>query len=424
MRPLRTGAALLLAAQLACPLSAREQEPQPEPQREQEPQPQSAPRVVSAKDPTDGETGGRGLARRRGGFALLPADQGNAVRAGLAWLVVNQHETGRWSSTVSVAKADRGIHDVGTTALAVLALLGEGGMKGHPHPKALHKGIDWLLTQQQPNGLIGVDASHSYIYGHAVSTLALAEAAAMGVHPGARDALQAAINHMEAHRNPYMVWRYQPQGGGNDTSVTSWCVLAYLTAQKVDGIEINDNALKAAALWLDQVTDPVTGRVGYTQRGELSSRALGKEKPFPRAESEGLTAGGAYLRLCLGQTIQDTEVLDAHFQLLASNPPAYHGTPKDPDDPLRSDAYYWFYASHAWCARHHPVTAPDGTTHPDGAEYWRRHLAPQLVARQVHKGDPEHRGSWDPIGPWAETGGRVYTTALAVIALQAPYRTL
>ena len=32
------------------------------------------------------------------------------------------------------------------------------------------------------------------------------------------------------------------------------------------------------------------------------------------------------------------------------------------------------------------------------------------------------RGSWDPIGVWACCGGRVYSTAMLALGLEAPYR--
>ena len=45
-----------------------------------------------------------------------------------------------------------------------------------------------------------------------------------------------------------------------------------------------------------------------------------------------------------------------------------------------------------------------------------------LLAHQVQDG--ELRGSWDPIGLWDKAGGRVYTTALNTLNLEAYYRYL
>ena len=85
---------------------------------------------------------------------------------------------------------------------------------------------------------------------------------------------QAGINYLESHRNPYMVWRYQPQDNDNDSSVTGWAMLSYKTGKDFK-LKVNEQALKLCAVWFDDVTDPITGKVGYTTRGEPSSRHLG-----------------------------------------------------------------------------------------------------------------------------------------------------
>ena len=37
-------------------------------------------------------------------------------------------------------------------------------------------------------------------------------------------------------------------------------------------------------------------------------------------------------------------------------------------------------------------------------------------------GEKNLLGSWDPIGAWGEDGGRVYSTAILVLTLEAYYR--
>ena len=36
--------------------------------------------------------------------------------------------------------------------------------------------------------------------------------------------------------------------------------------------------------------------------------------------------------------------------------------------------------------------------------------------------DGNFKGSWDPVGAWGEDGGRVYSTAILVLTLEAYYR--
>ena len=55
----------------------------------------------------------------------------------------------------------------------------------------------------------------------------------------------------------------------------------------------------------------------------------------------------------------------------------------------------------------------------DDADTWRKQMV-AAVSKGQHK-DGEFAGSWDPVGPWGEQGGRVYATAMAVLALQSIY---
>ncbi|MCA8975601.1 MAG: hypothetical protein KDC98_12845 [Planctomycetes bacterium] len=45
-----------------------------------------------------------------------------------------------------------------------------------------------------------------------------------------------------------------------------------------------------------------------------------------------------------------------------------------------------------------------------------------LAVERVGLPRAEDAGSWPPIGAWGDVGGRVWTTALAVLTLEAPFR--
>ena len=54
---------------------------------------------------------------------------------------------------------------------------------------------------------------------------------------------------------------------------------------------------------------------------------------------------------------------------------------------------------------------------------WKLMLKNAVVDNQHPKGTGARTGSWDPIGVWGRSdGGRVYSTAMLVMALQTPYR--
>jgi len=53
-------------------------------------------------------------------------------------------------------------------------------------------------------------------------------------------------------------------------------------------------------------------------------------------------------------------------------------------------------------------------------EGWRAALDRVLIGSQRRDGDS--KGSWDPVGPWGFSGGRVYATAMALLSLQSRWR--
>jgi len=332
-----------------------------------------------------------------------------AIERGLAWLRDHQDVDGRWNSE-GFMRHDKGqpssgsgspVNDVGNTGLAVLALAREGvATKDDPNRLAMLKAAHWLKDQQNKNGLLGQAASASFIYSHAIGTLGLCAVAAATDSAKAREAAKPALGYLEDHRNPFGVWRYQPRDNDNDTSVTTWCVLAELAGLEL-GLQIDDKALKCAAVWFDAVTDQ-TGRAGYMKLGDGSSRPFGKVQRFPRAKGEAMTAAGLLCRLALGQQQRDVPVLAAAADRLVAKPPEW-----DPESGA-VDECYWFLASEA-------------LRHFGGKQraQWNGKLVAALLAGQQQDGAAA--GSWDPVGPWGDDGGRVYATALAVLSLQSLY---
>lgn len=333
---------------------------------------------------------------------VSPKDVQTAVEAGFRWIAASQAEDGRWDAD-SADASGAAVHDVGVTGLALLALLGEGNTpKVGPRASAVAKGLAWLMSQQDPEtGLVGTTSSQTFIYDHAIATLALVEAYGMTEEAQRKPAAQAAINYLERHRNPYQVWRYQPRDGDNDTSITGWCVMCYRSGLDF-GLEVNKQALKIAEVWLDEMTDPETGRTGYTQRGSLSSRIAGDHaQRFPQDANEAMTGSGLFARFLLGQKPDEKPILKAQADLIAAKPPRWGAG--------SIDEYAWYVSTYA--------------LYQFGGEpwkAWRRHLEAALIPNQIKEGDLA--GSWDPIGVWGEEGGRVFATSLHCLSLAACYR--
>ncbi|MBL9076363.1 MAG: hypothetical protein JNL08_02600, partial [Planctomycetes bacterium] len=218
---------------------------------------------------------------------------------------------------------------------------------------------------------------------------------------------QKGVNYLESHRNPYSVWRYQPRDNDNDTSVTGWCIMAYESGEYF-GLEINKQALNYAAIWLDQVSDP-TGLHGYTKAGERSSRKPGEHKTkFPVEKGESMTAAGLFCRYFMGQDPKEKPIMNAAANRIAAKPPIW-------DEKAGTiDHYYWYYATYALFQR--------GGQH---WSEWQKKLETAVVKPQHRSTDPAQKnryGSWDPVDVWGEDGGRVYSTAILVLTLEAYYR--
>ena len=117
----------------------------------------------------------------------------------------------------------------------------------------------------------------------AIAALSICEAYYFSKSPLIKKTAQDAINYISIARNPYGAWRYDvPPSGDNDTSVTGWCVFALKSAEEAQ-LKIDPEAFRGAASWIDEVTDPVTGRCGYDSIGSASSRITRVNEQIGRA---------------------------------------------------------------------------------------------------------------------------------------------
>lgn len=340
-----------------------------------------------------------------------------ALRDGLAWLAAHQSEDGSWDGdgfdercgalgAGPCGGAGSAEHDVGLTGLALLAFLGAGSTTDvGPHRDAVRRAAAWLRGRQDPDsGLVGAPSSREFLYDHAIATLALCELHRATRSPLLGRAAQRAVDYAVAARTPWAGWRYDaPSVGESDTSVTGWMVFA-LAAAREAGLRVDAAAFDGALAWIDGVTDPATGRVGYLQPGGGSSRVRGLNDTFP-ADGEAMTAVGLLCRVFLGQEPATTPVLERHSQLLVRALPEW--------SPERGcDMYAWYYGTYALYQM--------GELRPELWTRWEEALAAALLPAQ--RADGAARGSWDPVGPWGFSGGRVYATALCTLALEVHYR--
>jgi hypothetical protein len=372
------------------------------------------PRVTPEPTATAGPSRPANPPRRAKPVIIADAQVKGSINLALEWLSAHQDEAGKWDCDgfMKHDSADSEIcngpgnasYDVGITGLALLAFLG----KGHSEDTGAYqhnvtKCIRWLCQQQQPNGLLGTNAKHDFIYNHAIATYALCKALAHSDDEQLRSSAQEGINYLEMHRNPRSVWRYQPRNNDNDISITGWAIAAY-TQGKLSGLRIDDSHLLLAESFLDQVSDK-TGKHGYTKQGEGSSRKPGEHgRKFPIKYGAALTAVGLSCRWMLGQSPTSHPRMAAARDLLNKLPPAWH------DRSGTIDHYYWYQGAKA--------------LRGGGKQWlktWRGPLRSAALKHQHSDGD-NLKGSWDPVGVWGEDGGRVYSTAMMCLALIEAFR--
>lgn len=333
-----------------------------------------------------------------------------AVAAGLAWLAAHQSADGSWDPEGAAGccgGGGAGSYRVGLTGLALLAFLGNGETHRTPlHGQVVRRGLDWLLSVQDREGCFGDRTSTRFIYNHALASLALCEAYGMTrsrlFAGGARRGVAFSI----ACRNPGAAWRYGVRPGENDASITGWMVMVLAAAR---GADIDPGgcsaAMKEALGFLDGITDPASGRVGYTARGNGPARLPELMDAFPSDRTESLTALGLLARFLGGVPVEDPAAAKGTDLCLRTLPrwDRQAGT---------IDFYYWFFGTGALFQR--------------GGDPWKRWngaMREALLPNQEGAAAGHRQGSWAPLDPWGPEGGRIYATAINVLTLEVYYRT-
>ncbi len=350
----------------------------------------------------------------------------NAIVRGVRWLMAHQSPGGSWQarehtrwcrgSAYSASEASDGhpYYDPGITGLAVLALLGTGcGPGDGPIGESIARGLDWLRGIQVADGCFGDRAGKQFLYNHAFATLAMVEGYGTAGRESDRASAQKALDFGAKARNPWFAWRYGVQPGDNDTSITTAMFAGVAAARAIEDAAARarllaqplayDRAAVGGVLrWVAKVTDPRTGRMGYQTKGTGPARPEDLASAFPAERSESVTAMGVLCRLWGGQRASRAEVVKG-IRLCLALPPRWN--PSDGS----IDFWYWYYGTKA-------MAYVGGT---DGSK-WLDALASALVGAQRADGDScRSLGSWDPLDPYAREGGRVVSTAMAVLSLEA-----
>jgi hypothetical protein len=164
---------------------------------------------------------------------------------------------------------------------------------------------------------------------------------------------------------------------------------------------VPDHIFEGGKKWIEMMTDPAYGKVGYMQKGAGGAR-LSDSKAAP---NEAMTAVGVLSRIFTGDARSHTE-LKSGATLLLKDLPVWDAAGG------KVDSYYWYYGSLAMFQM--------------GEKYWERWnvaMKETLLPNQHRIADGDLDGSWDSMDDaWGSAGGRVYTTAMNVLTLEVYYR--
>lgn len=327
-------------------------------------------------------------------LALLPtlsgADAPDAARSDAAmaraldYLKDVQKPDGGWDAGFGRATS--------TTSLAVMAFLAAGHVPGEPGPyrDAIVRGVRYVVEHQKPNGMLVSNTSHGPMYCHGISTLMLAEVAGMIPDPDLAAQVRSALARAVAlilqaqdapGKGPHNAggWRYQPTSTDSDLSVSGWQVMA-LRAAKGAGCAVPAEAIDRAVAYLKRCAAK-DGGFGYQPGGRPNNPRTGT----------GILA----LEIC-GDRRSAEAVAGAEY--LLKHPPRWSGE-------------YFFYEVY-YCPQ---------AMFQLGDRYFDAYY-PALVATLLDHQDRD--GSWLSADGNDRAGGRVYCTAVAVLALAVEYRYL
>lgn len=353
----------------------------------------------------------RALAARYGGTR----EGETAVMRGLDWLTRNQQPDGSWTLRGSAAggttdpapgdgpsdpEPEPESNPVAATAFALLPFLGEGitHQRAPAEPAELatyqpvvEKGLVYLGSHQvrsktRDDGFFG-----GGIPGHCLATMAFCEAYGLSRDDRVKVNAKQGIKYLAAAQDAAGGWGVAP-GMPGDLLTTGWAVMALRSGQLV--------GLAAPA------------KVFTRARGFVESCAAGpgdaansRYRPMNgQPLSAAATAAGLLSRMSLGWD-QDEPDLSAGAAFLMD------GGPSEDAKVIGTLSQHFF--------------TTQVLHHLGGEEFdlWNHRLREHLLRLQRTTG--ELAGSWDPQGSdYGAVGGRMYVTAVSLLALQVSYRQL
>jgi hypothetical protein len=346
----------------------------------------------------------------------------NAVDDGLNWLARHQGEDGHWGADClgadSHSRCDQqapcqgpgDAYEVAHTGLAVLAFQAAGNyyFNGQKYSDRVTKGLDYLVAEQALDGSIvgsqnpsqeqvaaGAPFQQYFMYEHAIATFALCEACAValaeGKPPDPRylNAAERAVIFLETVQHVDGGWRYSTNDREvSDCSVSGWVMLALKSAREAK---------------LGLLPRTISGMLAFFSRHHVGDRTYYFN---PSQQGTDAMTGVGMMAVAFFKHKLDSPIVTGGAAYLAAKADVRHERGALPE----CDYYLWYNCTMAMFQV--------------GGEPWKRwnDAVREHVIRLQVGGDGCDRGSWPPADQWSSRGGRIYSTALAVLTLEVYYR--
>jgi hypothetical protein len=341
--------------------------------------------------------------------ATVLADEGDwettpeseqAIARGLDWLARNQGNDGDWGS-----------QNLGLVAHGTLAFLADGHTSGRgKYGDVVQRGLDRLLEQARPSGLLNVGPAKRDMYNHGLSTFVLGQAYGMSSDQRLGPVLDRALRLIVDTQCDDGGWQFEAQRRpkGQDLNIAAMQIVALRGAADC-GLEVSPDVPAAAVRFVRQHYRPET-----KLRDPLDEQAMQK---LPGAftntggdDSNPATAAAGVLSLYeLGQ--YDDWRIAKNMDVIAR---AVNEIKRaKPDGKLPLDGYGNYYLAQA--------------IYQTGGRHWRELYPPlrdALVASQRHSDDRSKDGSWIDNKRFNGREGELFATSIACFVLAIPNRYL